>query len=210
LGQRLWDKVVLTKENSDSFGHKRRQESENQWRQGNFLRNLQSFQEKSTESLRNFQRSSQVLSQKDIQTAINEILQRAKMVQQSKEQFRFSAQLKPEWLGRMRFHIEYDRGQMIGKFFVESESAKEALQQNLQYLKKEFNNMGLEVADFEVAQEQYGRFLESEHNGEAEDQQAHDGPGYNGKDESEDAFNAEGELSDTRAKDSLWEFDLRA
>lgn len=210
LGQRLWDKVVLTKENTDSFGHNRRQDSESQWRQGNFLRNLQSFQEKSSESVRNLQHSTQTLSQKDIQTAINEILQRAKMVQQSKSQFRFSAQLKPEWLGQMRFHIEYDRGQMIGKFFVESESAKEALQQNLQYLKKEFNNMGLDVAEFEVAQEQFERSKEFGQNGEADEEQTQGSANYNGKEQSEDELNAEGELSDTVAGDRGWRFDLHA
>ncbi len=118
----------------------------------NYLRNLSTLNAKnmlgqaakSTGSLAN-------MTNVEMRQVIDQLIQQARLAQNAPGQFRFSANLKPEWLGHVSFHLDYDKGAMLGKFFVNNDQAKELLQQHLQDLRRELLNMGFDIEKFEVA-----------------------------------------------------------
>ncbi len=89
-------------------------------------------------------------SQVDIRSIIDQIVQKTNATRLSDQKFNFSATLKPEWLGRLSFQIQYDNGIMNGRFLVESEAVKELLQQHLSQLKKELHDAGISIENFDI------------------------------------------------------------
>jgi len=67
-----------------------------------------------------------------------------------KEKSTLTVRLQPEELGRMKIDLELKEGMIHGKIFVENESAKNALQQNLQAMRDQMKDQGISVGSLEV------------------------------------------------------------
>lgn len=101
-------------------------------------------------SVKGIRKNFSQLTKTDIKQVIDQIIQKAKLIEQGDGKFRFSANLKPGWLGRLTFQVDYNKGNMVGKFLVESNELKDLLQANLNTLKKELLDTGLDIQEFEV------------------------------------------------------------
>jgi len=67
-----------------------------------------------------------------------------------KERATLTVQLQPKELGKMKIELELKEGIVSGKIFVESETAKQALQQHLQTMKDQIKNQGITLESLEV------------------------------------------------------------
>ncbi len=67
-----------------------------------------------------------------------------------KEKSVLTVKLQPEELGRMKIELELKDGTVHGKIFVENESAKNALQQNIQAMRSQMKEQGISVGNLEV------------------------------------------------------------
>jgi flagellar hook-length control protein FliK len=58
--------------------------------------------------------------------------------------------LHPDWLGKVSLTVESKEGAMTARFVVSNETAKEAIESNIQVLKDTLSEQGLKVEDIEV------------------------------------------------------------
>lgn len=81
-----------------------------------------------------------------------------------KERSTLTVQLQPKELGKMKIELELKEGIVNGKIFVESETAKQALQQHLQTMKDQIKNQGITLESLEVniSNESFQEFRQQE------------------------------------------------
>ncbi len=78
-----------------------------------------------------------------------QLLQKAKIMQEG-EKTHLSLKLYPESLGKLSVNLGLEQGVLSGRFVVESQEAKELLLQQLDSIKWELEQNGVQVGDFEV------------------------------------------------------------
>lgn len=81
---------------------------------------------------------------------LNEIINKSRLVVKNNGDSRILMKLFPEKLGNMNVNIAMDSGQLNAKFLVESTDAKELLMHDLELLKENLAQQGVEVGSFEV------------------------------------------------------------
>lgn len=78
-----------------------------------------------------------------------QLLNRAKVMQEG-ERFSLSLKLYPESLGKLTVNLGLEHGILSGRFIVESQDAKELLMQQLELVRFELEQNGVQVGEFEV------------------------------------------------------------
>lgn len=81
---------------------------------------------------------------------IRQIVQRMTL-KSSRLQSQMNVKLKPEFLGNIRMQITSDNQQVAVRMVADSGVVKEMIEQNLQYLKAELQQHGLEIDKFDVS-----------------------------------------------------------
>lgn len=85
----------------------------------------------------------------DANDLIRQIVQRMTL-KTGRLQSQMNIKLKPEFLGNVRLQIITDHQQVAVRMVAESSAVKEVLEQNIQYLKAELQQHGLEIDKFDV------------------------------------------------------------
>lgn len=115
----------------------------------NQLKDVSSVQDK--KGISSFQSAlNQRFSPAEAKQIIDQIVRQAQLQRIQSGRFQFNASLRPQWLGRVNLQLHFDHGSMVGKFLVETEALRDLLQQHLALLKKELNQAGLQIEQFEV------------------------------------------------------------
>ncbi|MCX8124336.1 MAG: flagellar hook-length control protein FliK [Spirochaetes bacterium] len=78
-----------------------------------------------------------------------QLLHKAKVMQEG-ERTSLTLKLHPESLGKLSVNLGLENGIISGRFIVESQEAKELLQQQLEAIRFELEQSGVHVGDFEV------------------------------------------------------------
>lgn len=104
---------------------------------------------------------------------IRQIIDQIK-VNVSKEVQSMEVQLNPENLGKVYVNVEAKDGVMQAKIIAETESAKNAIENNLAILKENFSNNEIKVEAIEVMVAAYGFFEESSNGDFDNEEQAND------------------------------------
>lgn len=84
-----------------------------------------------------------------ISDELMQLLQKAKVMQEG-EKTSLSLKLYPESLGKLSVNLGLEQGILSGRFVVESQEAKEMLLQQLESIKWELEQSGVQVGEFEV------------------------------------------------------------
>lgn len=83
------------------------------------------------------------------QNQLMQLLNRAKVMQEG-QRTSLSLKLYPESLGKLSVTVGLEHGIVSGRFLVESQEAKEQLLLQLESIRQELENNGVQVGDFEV------------------------------------------------------------
>ncbi len=101
----------------------------------------------------------------DVHDVIRQMVQRMTL-KRSRLQSQMNIKLKPEFLGNVRLQISTDHQQVAVRMMADSNAVKEMLEQNIQFLKSELVQHGLEIDKFDV-------FVGSDNDDWQKEQQAH-------------------------------------
>jgi len=81
----------------------------------------------------------------------SEILKQSTIVLRGANRGEIRMSMRPEQLGNLRIRLELDHNRIMGRIIVDSSSAREVVEQNLDDLARSFRDIGFESADLEVA-----------------------------------------------------------
>jgi flagellar hook-length control protein FliK len=84
-----------------------------------------------------------------VQEQLMQLLNKAKVMQEG-DKTSLSLKLYPESLGKLSVNLGLEHGILSGRFIVESNEAKELLLQQLESIRWELENNGVQVGEFEV------------------------------------------------------------
>lgn len=97
---------------------------------------------------------------------LQEIMDRAKISVRDNRNANFNVKLYPRELGNVNVNLSLENGVVIAKFFVDSDEAKNQLSQNMDNLKQQLQDAGIEVGEFNVGVNDHGKsFLNDKDNG---------------------------------------------
>ena len=140
-------KVVKTDEASKLATEVKTDESSNQEKDSN----PRNFGENLNSSLKGTDRNP-LMKQTTIENRhqFQEILDKSKAFIKNGKNSKFSMKLNPEKLGRVFVDLAIEKGLMSAKFVVESSEAKTLLLQNIETIKSQLEESGVEISKFQV------------------------------------------------------------
>ncbi|HPD77951.1 MAG TPA: flagellar hook-length control protein FliK [Spirochaetota bacterium] len=86
----------------------------------------------------------------DFSRTLQEIIDRAKISVRDNSNATFSVKLFPKDLGNVNVNLLYENGVLSGRFIVNNEDAKAALLNNIEHLKFQLSEAGIELGNFTV------------------------------------------------------------
>ncbi len=81
---------------------------------------------------------------------LNEIVSGARVTVRDEKNATFTVKLYPPELGSVNVSIGLEKGVVSGRFLVESDDARQALMNNLEYVKRELADAGIALGEFRV------------------------------------------------------------
>lgn len=132
---------------SSSGSRKGFTDSQSSFQENKFLWNASSLRK----SLDSTSSSSEALwSSQDKRDAINRLIEQAKIQILGNQKSMAEIRLRPEELGRMVLKIQVNQDKVEGKIFVDSETVRSALLNELGQLREEFRSQGLRLESLEI------------------------------------------------------------
>ncbi len=145
--------------------HKVRQNSSTKDASLSFTSRWAGMVEPGEENMTEARASENTPSKTDAHDVIRQMVQRMTL-KRSRFQSQMNIKLKPEFLGNVRMQISTDHHQVAVRMMADSNVVKEMLEQNIQFLRSELVQHGLEIDKFDV-------FVGSDNEDWQNEQQAH-------------------------------------
>lgn len=96
----------------------------------------------------------------EFRQSLQDIVDRARISVRDNKNGNFNVKLYPKELGSVNVNLTMENGVVTAKFFVDSDEAKNLLSQNMENLKDQLREAGIEVGEFHVGvNDQRERFL---------------------------------------------------
>jgi flagellar hook-length control protein FliK len=95
---------------------------------------------------------------------LQEIIDKARITVRDSRNGNFSVKLYPRELGNVNVNLSLDHGTITARFVVDSEEAKNLLSQNMDNLRQQLKDAGIEVGEFFVNVNDHGKRFFQENN----------------------------------------------
>ena len=102
----------------------------------------------------------------EFRQSLQDIIDKARVTVRDNRNANFNVKLYPRELGNVNVNLSLENGIVTAKFFVDSDEAKSLLSQNMENLKQQLQDAGIEVGEFNVGVNDNGKgFLNDNENG---------------------------------------------
>jgi len=147
------DNITKNVQTAETKGKTISGEEKNKFSQNNKGDSQQSF---SFNNIKNFANSAKAANTTvsagnlKFQEQVNELINRAKVVVKDGKNSSFTVKLYPRELGNLSMTLGMENGVLHGKFLVDNMDAKNLLLQNLEMIRQQLLEAGIELGDFSV------------------------------------------------------------
>ncbi len=124
---------------------------------GNEERGQNLFGSKGTSQVKAQSAPSSKAGNVDFSKNLDAIINRAKITVRDNKNARFTVNLYPRDLGSLNMSLSLENGVVHGKFIVDSDEARNSLLQNMDNLKEQLRESGIDIGDFSVGVRDDGR-----------------------------------------------------
>ena len=102
----------------------------------------------------------------EFRQSLQDIIDKARITVRDNRNANFNVKLYPRELGNVNVNLSLENGVVTAKFFVDSDEAKNLLSQNMDTLKQQLLDAGIEVGEFDVGVNDHRKsFLNDNENG---------------------------------------------